>query len=254
MKKGFLRREALFIFAPMRSHNQRISIKAWAEDDRPREKLLSKGKNALSDAELVALLIGSGSKDESAVELSKRILNSVDNNLNSLGKLGEKDLMQFPGIGEAKAISIIATMELARRRSAQARAKRRKVNTGSDIFEMFHSQMADLSHEEFWVVAVNMANDVVAKFLVSKGGVNRTVVDTRIVFKTALESLATGIILCHNHPSGRVKPSKADIEMTQNLIKAGKLMEIEVLDHIIVAESGYYSFADAGKIEELAEG
>ena len=219
-------------------------ITNWSEDDKPREKLMLKGKSALSDAELIAILIGSGSRNESAVDLSKRILASVDNNLNALGKLTIQQLMNFKGIGEAKAISIMAAMELGRRRRAEEAVELKKITSSKMIFELMQPIIGELPHEEFWVLYLNNSNKVLSKSQQGKGGITGTVVDVRLVFKMALELGSTSIILCHNHPSGNLKPSEADKILTQKLKLAGKTLDIQVLDHVIVAENGYYSFAD----------
>ncbi len=226
--------------------NNSISIKNWSEDDRPREKLMLKGKSVLSDAELIAILIGSGSKNESAVELSKKILASVGNNLNELGKLNLSQLCNFKGIGEAKAVTIIAAMELARRRRSEEVIELTKITSSKIIFEIMQPIIGELPHEEFWVLYLNNANKVIAKNQLSKGGMTGTVVDVRIIFKSALESGAVGILLCHNHPSGNLKPSEADIEITKKVKTAGKSLDINVLDHLIITQNGYYSFADEG--------
>jgi DNA repair protein RadC len=223
-----------------------LSIKSWAEEDRPREKLLEKGRHVLTEAELIAILIGSGSRDETAVELSKRILSSTGNNLNELGKLSVVELTKFKGIGEAKAISIIAALELGRRRKETEVVKREKITTSKDVFEIMKSFMMDLPHEEFWVLMLNRANAVIKKELISRGGVSGTVVDTKIIFKAAIEQYASSIIICHNHPSGNLKPSEADIKITKNIKEAGKVMEISLLDHLIITDKGFYSFADEG--------
>jgi len=221
-------------------------ITNWSEDDKPREKLMLKGKSALSDAELIAILIGSGSRNESAVALSKRILASVDNNLNALGKLPFSQLTSFKGIGEAKAISIIAAMELGRRRRAEEAAESKKITSSKTIFELMQPIIGELPHEEFWVLYLNNANKVLCKSQQGKGGITGTLVDVRLVFKTALEIGATSIILCHNHPSGGLVPSEADIKITNKIKVAGQNLDIHVLDHLIVTENGYYSFADEG--------
>ena len=226
--------------------NNSISIKNWSEDDRPREKLMLKGKSVLSDAELIAILIGSGSRNESAVELSKKILASVGNNLNELGKLNLSQLCNFKGIGEAKAVTIIAAMELARRRRSEEVIELTKITSSKIIFEIMQPIIGELPHEEFWVLYLNNANKVITKNQLSKGGMTGTVVDVRIIFKSALESGAVGIILCHNHPSGNLKPSEADIEITKKVKTAGKSLDINVLDHLIITQNGYYSFADEG--------
>lgn len=232
----------------MPEYPQYISIKSWAEDDRPREKLLGKGRNALSDAELIAILIGSGSKNESAVELSQKILASISNNLNALGKLSVNDLMKFKGIGEAKAITIAAALELGRRRNREKPAKRDKIITSRDVFDVFYPQLTDLPHEEFWILLLNRANSIINKINISRGGVSGTIVDVKIILKIAIENLATSIILCHNHPSGNIMPSQSDIDMTKNLKQASALVEIQTLDHIIIGENAYYSFSDEGMI------
>jgi DNA repair protein RadC len=225
-----------------------FSIKYWAEDDQPREKLMLKGKAALSDAELIAILIGSGSRSESAVELSKRILASVDNNLNALGKQSLQQLMGFKGIGEAKAISIAAAMELGRRRRAEDIVKLDRVTGSKSVFDIMQPIVGELPHEEFWIIFLNNSNKVIYKSQISKGGITGTVVDTRIVFKTALEQNAVALILVHNHPSGVLQASEADKQITRQLKLAGQTMSINVLDHVIVTENGYLSFADDGML------
>ncbi len=221
-------------------------ITNWSEDDKPREKLMLKGKSVLSDAELIAILIGSGSRNESAVELSKKILASVDNNLNALGKLTLLQLTSFKGIGEAKAISIMSAMELGRRRRAEEAAESKKITSSKTTFELMQPIIGELPHEEFWVLYLNNANKVLSKSQQGKGGITGTIVDVRLVFKTALEIGATSIILCHNHPSGGLVPSEADIKITNKIKVAGQNLDIHVLDHLIVSENGYYSFADEG--------
>lgn len=221
-------------------------ITHWSEDDKPREKLMLKGKSALSDAELIAILIGSGSRSESAVDLSKRILSSVDNNLNALGKLSISQLMSFKGIGEAKAISIIAAMELGRRRRVEDAVELIKITSSKKIFEIMQPIIGELPHEEFWIVYLNNSNKVISKSQLSKGGITGTLVDVRLVFKTALEIGATALILCHNHPSGTLIPSDADKQITKKLKVAGDSLEIKVLDHLIVTENNYFSFVDEG--------
>ncbi|HSD05850.1 RadC family protein [Flavobacterium sp.] len=221
-------------------------ITHWSEDDKPREKLMLKGKSVLSDAELIAILIGSGSRNESAVDLSKRILGSVDYNLNALGKLSIAQLMNFKGIGEAKAISIIAAAELGRRRKNEDIVEPTKITSSKAVFEVMQPIIGELQHEEFWVLYLNNSNKILFKTQLSKGGLTGTVVDTRIVFKIALEQNATSIILSHNHPSGKLQPSEADIQITKKIKSAGQQLDIPVLDHIIITERGYYSFADEG--------
>lgn len=225
---------------------QNFSIKQWAEDDKPREKLMLKGKQALSDAELIAILIGSGSRNESAVSLSKRILASVNNNLNALGKLSLKQLMEFKGIGEAKAISIAAALELGRRRRVEETVELKKISSSKAVFDIMQPLIGELPHEEFWVLFLNNSNKVIHKSQLSKGGIAGTVVDVRLIFKMALEQNATSLILTHNHPSGKLEASNADKEITQKLKLAGEQLEIRVLDHIIITEKGYLSFQDEG--------
>lgn len=223
-----------------------FSIKNWSQDDQPREKLLYKGRAALSDAELVAILIGSGNRDESAVALCKRILSTVDNNLSQLGKLSIKQLMDFKGIGEAKAITIAAALELGRRRRGEEALQKKKITSSTDVFELLQPIIGELEHEEFWIVYLNNSNKVIQKNQLSKGGMTGTLVDVRLVMKNALEVGATGLILAHNHPSGTLKPSEADKEITQKLKLAAQSLDIKVLDHLIVTEKAYFSFADDG--------
>jgi DNA repair protein RadC len=221
-----------------------FSIKAWNEDDRPREKLMAKGKIALSDAELIAILIGSGSRDESAVALSQRILASVENNLQELGKMTVSQLMAFKGIGEAKAITIVGALELGRRRRGEAALERKKVTSSESVFELLQPIIGDLPHEEFWAVYLNNGNKVLQTLQLSKGGITGTIVDVRLTLKTALQLGAVGIILAHNHPSGTLKPSQADKQLTKKLKLAGESLDIKILDHLIITEKTYFSFAD----------
>jgi len=221
-----------------------FSIKNWSQDDQPREKLRDKGKLTLSDTELVAILIGSGNRNESAVDLCKRILASVDNNLNALGKVSLKHLMEFNGIGEAKAITITAALELGRRRKFEDAVKQEKITSSRDVYDIMQPVLGELSHEEFWVIYLNNSNKVLQKQQLSKGGITGTLVDVRLVLKQALEVGATALILCHNHPSGTLKASEADKKITQKLKTAGLSLDIKVLDHIIVTEKAYFSFAD----------
>jgi len=230
----------------MEDIDKHLGIKAWAEEDRPREKLLLKGKTTLSDAELIAILIGSGSRDESAVDLSKRILSSASNNLNQLGKVSIDELQKFKGIGEAKAISIAAALELGRRRKESDPIKRAKVTQSSVVFDYMREVMDDLPHEEFWVLLLNRGNQILEKVNISKGGVSQTVVDAKIVFKMAIDKLASSIILCHNHPSGNLKPSEADKQLTKKIKEAGIILDLPILDHLIFADNKYLSFADEG--------
>ncbi|MFT3795310.1 RadC family protein [Flavobacterium sp.] len=230
------------------SEHTSFPIRHWSEDDRPREKLMLKGKTALSDAELIAILIGSGSRNETAVGLGQRILSSVNYNLNALGKLSIAQLTSFKGIGEAKAIAIMAAMELSRRRRSEEVPERPRISSSRSIFEMMQPLIGELPHEEFWIIYLNNANKVISKTQLSKGGITGTLVDVRLVFKTALEMGATAIILCHNHPSGALKPSDADRHITRKLKTAGENLDIKILDHVIVTESAWFSFADEGMI------
>jgi DNA repair protein RadC len=232
----------------MQTYLERITIKSWAEEDRPREKLLTLGRRSLTDAELIAILIGSGSRQETAVELSKRILHSLENDLEKLGRLSVNELSKFKGIGEAKAISIIAALELGRRRRETERPKVTSITCSKDIFHLMHRHFADLNHEEFWIILLNRANNVQSQHLISKGGQAGTVADPKIIFKAALENHAASIILAHNHPSGSLRPSQADINLTKKLRDAGMLLDISVLDHLIFTDTTYFSFADEGMI------
>lgn len=224
--------------------NTFFSIKNWNEDDRPREKMLQKGRIALSDAELIAILIASGSRNESAVALSQRILASAGNNLNELGKRSISDLMKFKGIGQAKAITIAAAMELGRRRRGEEALQKKKITSSSSVFEYLQPILGELPHEEFWILYLNNSNRIIKSVQLSKGGITGTVVDARLVFKDALQVGAVGIILAHNHPSGTLKPSQEDIRITKKLKTAGESLDIKVLDHLIVTEKDYFSFAD----------
>ncbi|AFL81365.1 DNA repair protein radc [Aequorivita sublithincola DSM 14238] len=224
--------------------NNSFSIKNWNADDRPREKMLLKGRIALSDAELIAILIGSGSRNESAVSLSQRILAVANNNLSELGKLSIPELMEFKGIGEAKAISIAAAMELGRRRRTGEALERKKITSSNSVFEYVQPIIGELPHEEFWILYLNNSNKIIKSAQLSKGGITGTVVDVRLAFKEALQLGAVGIILAHNHPSGTLKPSQADIQLTKKLKIAGDSLDIKVLDHLIITEKAYFSFAD----------
>ncbi|APS37699.1 MULTISPECIES: RadC family protein [Salegentibacter] len=223
-----------------------FGIKSWAEDDRPREKLLHKGKLSLSNAELIAILIGSGSRNESAVQLSKRILASTGNQLSDLGKLSVKKLCEFKGIGPAKAISIVAAMELGRRRRTEEALEKKKITSSASVFELMQPIIGELYHEEFWIIYLNNSNKVIEQLQLSKGGITGTLVDVRLTLRKALEVGATSIILAHNHPSGTLKPSEADKQLTQKLKTAAQSLDIKVLDHLIVTEKSYFSFADEG--------
>lgn len=220
-------------------------ISQWAEDDKPREKLMLKGKQVLSDAELLAILIGSGSRNESAVDLSKRILSKVEN-LKALGRMTFKQLTEFKGIGEAKAVTILAAMELGRRRGSEEEVELKKITSSKSVYDIMQPIIGELPHEEFWVLYLSNSNKVMYKSQLSKGGITGTVVDSRIVFKTAFEQNAVSIILCHNHPSGILQASDADKQITRKIKEAGKLLEINILDHLIITNSGYLSLADEG--------
>jgi DNA repair protein RadC len=228
------------------NYETKIGIKFWAEDDRPREKLSAQGRRALTDAELIAILIGSGSRNETAVELSKRILHHYDNDLNKLGKASINELSNFKGIGEAKAISIIAALEIGRRRNDFETKAPDVIGSSKDAYNIMRRHLVDLNHEEFWIILVGRSQKVLAKELVSKGGLSATVVDPKIIFSIALQHNATGIIMIHNHPSGNLKPSHNDIHLTKKLAEAGTLLEIKILDHLIISDSGFYSFGDEG--------
>ena len=233
----------------MDSINERLSIKEWAEEDRPREKLLLKGVSSLSDAELIAILIGSGNNDETAVQLSQRILNSASNNLNTLGKISLKELMGYKGIGKAKSVTIVAAMELGRRKSVTEPVKRDTVRSSNDAFQIFYPFLCDIPHEELWVALTNHAGKVIEKVKISQGGIGETSADLRFIMKAAISTTCHGIILCHNHPSGNLQPSQNDDMLTSRLGKAAKLMNIKLLDHIIICDKFYYSYADEGRIE-----
>lgn len=226
--------------------NSKLSIKDLSDDDKPREKLLLKGRNSLSDAELLAILIGSGSREESAIALCQRILNGTQNNLNQLAKLSVKDLMTYKGIGEAKAISIVAALELGRRRKSSEGIEQRTIQSSEQAYEEFRAVLEDLPHEEFWVLLLNRANKVISKQLVGRGGISSTSADVRIILKLALDHLASGIILGHNHPSGNLKPSQADKLLTNKVKEAAQLIDIQVLDHLIIGNNAYLSFMDEG--------
>jgi DNA repair protein RadC len=227
------------------TYKETTAIRSWAEEDRPREKLLLKGSPALSDAELIAILIGSGIPGESAVDVAKTILKSTNNNLNELGKLSIRDLMKFKGIGEAKAITIVAALELAKRRRVSEVKEKEKISGSKDVFEYFH-HLADLRSEEFWVMYLNRANKIISAQKISQGGITGTVADTRLILKSALDHFACSIILCHNHPSGNLTPSSEDKTLTQKIKQAGQLLDINTLDHLIISDAGFYSFADEG--------
>ena len=225
---------------------KKYSIKSWALDDRPREKLLLKGILSLSDAELIAILLGSGNREETAVDLAKRILNSVDNNIQKLARLSIEELMKFKGVGEAKAISIVTALELGKRRQFENKIVQPKITSSKDVFEQMQPLIGDLSHEEFWVLFLNNSNKILAKQQLSKGGFTATLVDIRLLFKRALELQAVAIIVCHNHPSDKLQPSDSDIQLTKKIQSAGVNLDIKLLDHLIITEKAYFSFTDEG--------
>jgi len=228
---------------------RKMKIKQWAEEDRPREKMLLKGVSVLSDAELLAILIGSGNKDETAVELSQRILLSVNNNLNSLGKIDMQDLIKnFNGIGEAKAITIAAALELGNRRKLYEAEELPKILTSKNVYEIFHPVLADLKHEETWILLLNKSNKVIKKVLINRGCTDSAIVDIKKILKEAIENFASGIILCHNHPSNEAGPSREDDRITSRLKESAAIMDITLLDHIIVCDGKYYSYVDKGRL------
>jgi DNA repair protein RadC len=233
----------------METSNTKLTITQWAEEDRPREKMLLKGVAALSDAELLAILIGSGNRDETAVELSQRILLSINNNLNTLGKLEIKDLIRnYKGIGEAKAITIAAALELGKRRKLSEAEKQDKIESSKNVYDIFHPLLSDLKHEELWALYLNRSNKIIKRSLILRGNTNNVSVDIKLILKEAVEILAAGIVLCHNHPTNDAKPSKEDISITLKLREAAQLLDVKLHDHIIVCDGEYYSFRDAGVV------
>lgn len=224
------------------------SMKCWAVAERPREKVLANGIQQLSDAELLAILLGSGTKSRSAVELARIILQNVEHSLHELGRLSLPDLQKTKGIGPAKAISILAALELGRRRNGASQVEKVAVKSSETVFKLFQGLLGDLEHEEFWLLMLNRANRVIGRFKVSQGGLSGTVIDNRIILKKALDHLASSIIVCHNHPSGNRQPSDADVQITEKLKKAAEMLEIKLLDHVIIADKSYFSFADEGLI------
>ena len=227
---------------------KKLTIKSWALDDRPREKLVAKGSSSLSAAELIAILISSGNRQESAVDLSKRILKSVHNNIHELAKLPLVKLTAFKGIGQAKAIAIITALELGKRRQLETFIEYPKISSSKQVFSMMQPLVGTLPHEEFWVLYLNNSNKVLSKFQISKGGITATLVDVRLLFKKAIEIGAVAIIICHNHPSGKINPSKEDKNLTKKIKLGGMSLDIKLLDHLIITEKSYFSFADNGEI------
>jgi len=227
---------------------QSRNLKSWAVEERPREKVMANGIQYLSDTELLAILVGSGTRNMTAVELARNILQKVGNNLNELGRQSVGDLLKIRGVGPAKAISVLAAMELGRRRAGIQHSDKIPVKSSETVFSLFHPLLGDLDHEEFWLLMLNRANRVLGRFKVSQGGLSGTVIDTRIILKKALDNLASSIIVCHNHPSGNNQPSDADVKITEKLKKAAEMLEIKLLDHVIIADKSYFSFADEGLI------
>lgn len=225
------------------------NIKTWAEEDRPREKLMMKGIQSLSNAELLAILIRTGTKNSTAVDLSKDILNQVKNNLHTLGDLSLHQLQEIKGIGEAKAISVLAALELGRRRKQAEIEEKTKIQTSQEVFNYMQPVLENLSYEEFWILFLNRANRLIDKIRLSHGGIAGTVIDVKLIYKFALEKTASALVLCHNHPSGNTKPSDSDINITKKISDAGKFFDIKVLDHLIISDREYFSFADEGMIE-----
>lgn len=232
----------------MENYIKNRTIKQWAEDDRPREKMLQKGRHSLSDAELLAILIGSGTRNESALEVARQLLASSQDNLVELSRTSVEDLMKQKGIGTARAVSITAALELGKRRTEAEVVAREKISCSRDAFMIFRSTMGDQPYEEFWILILNKANRIVRKCCISEGGISGTVVDPKKIFKIALDNHASSIILGHNHPSGNLQPSEADQKITRKIKDAGNMLDIAVLDHLIIGENGYYSFADQGEM------
>jgi len=227
----------------------KLSVKDWSPEDRPREKLLSKGVNALSNAELLAVILRSGTRNETVVELSQRILNSFGNDINKLGKVSAEYLISnFYGVGEAKAIGIVAALELGKRRKAEDLYKRKKIICSLDIYNYFHPFLGDLNHEEFWALFLNSSCRIIDKYKISQGGINETVVDGKLIYKEAIANLASFVVLCHNHPSGSYMPSSHDNVITQRIKKGLEAFEMSLFDHVIITDGNYYSFADNGRI------
>lgn len=225
-----------------------IKITDWAVEDRPRERLWNKGPSSLSDAELLAILIGSGTRNRSAVDLARELLALAGNSLNELGRLSAAEIRKIHGMGEAKAVTVSAALELGRRRKLAEASENPQIKSSADVFGIFSPLMEDLPHEEFWILFLNRANRVTGRMKISQGGVSGTVTDVRIVMKKAIESLASGLVICHNHPSGNNSPSDSDIRITQKIKEAGALMDIQLLDHLIITGKDYYSFADNGAL------
>ncbi len=225
-----------------------VPISAWAEDERPREKLIEKGVEALSNAELIAILFRVGTKDESALSIARHLLRQHGDRLAGLGKADLKELKGFRGVGDAKAVTLVASMELGRRKREEKGELPPSIRSSDDVYELMRGTLEDLDHEEFWVLFLNRANAPIGRHLIGRGGISGTVADTRLIFKLAFQEMASSMILCHNHPSGNIEPSKADISLTLKLKEAGELMDVPVLDHLIIGDQDRYSFADEGKL------
>lgn len=231
----------------MKSYNAK-AMSTWAVEERPREKVMARGTQYLSETELLAILLGSGTRQVTAVELARQILKEAGNNLQELGRMGVEELVRINGVGPAKAITIMAALELGRRRSGMQHPEKTPVKSSETVYRLFHPLLGDLEHEEFWLLMLNRANRVIGRYKVSQGGLSGTVIDTRIILKKALDKLASSIIVCHNHPSGNNQPSDADVKITEKLKKAAHMFEIKLLDHVIIADKSYFSFADEGLI------
>jgi DNA repair protein RadC len=225
-----------------------LALTTWAVEERPREKVLANGVQYLSDVELLAILIGSGTRQMTAVELARKILSDAGNNLQTLGRMGIEELVRIKGVGPAKAITILSALELGRRRSGMQPSEKTPVKSSETVYRLFFPRLGDLEHEEFWLLMLNRANRVLGRYKVSQGGLSGTVIDTRIILKKALDNLASSIIICHNHPSGNKQPSDSDVKITEKLKKAAEMLEIKLLDHVIIADKSYFSFADEGLI------
>ncbi len=224
--------------------DNRLTIKKLAKEDRPREKLLLKGKSALSEAELVAILLSSGNKEQTAVELAQHILNQCENDLNNLARLSVKELQKFKGIGEVKAITIVSALEIGRRRKVMESTKKLKIQSSQNAYDLIKGDLMDINHEEFWMILLKRNNEVLKKEMISSGGVSGTFVDSKILFKRALEETASSVILAHNHPSGNLQPSKEDIALTRKIREAGETLDIRILDHLIIGDHSFFSFND----------
>ncbi len=234
-----------FCFVYLRDmQNNNLTIKKWAVEDRPREKLLAKGKNNLSNAELIAILLGSGTRSMSALDLARNILLDNSNSLNEVAQLGIKELKQFKGVGEAKAVTIVSALELGRRRKPEDRRLKPRLMTSQEAYDFMKAELQDLKHEEFWVILLRRNHEVINKYLVSSGGVSGTLVDPKVIFKRVVDKMAAAVILIHNHPSGNKQPSESDVRLTRKIQAAGKLFDISVIDHLIFTDEGFYSFSD----------